>query len=61
MVLSSIHSDAGNGARLSPNISGAPQGSSRRHRYQLDLITPGNLPWDAMLLKQMRQMPNLRR
>jgi hypothetical protein len=26
--------------------------------YQLDLITPGNFPWDAMLRKQIRQMPN---
>jgi hypothetical protein len=26
--------------------------------YQLDLMTPGSFPWDAMLRKQIRQMPN---
>jgi hypothetical protein len=26
--------------------------------YQLDLITPGSRPSDAILRKQMRQMPN---
>jgi len=26
--------------------------------YQLDLITPGNFPWDAMFRKQIRQIPN---
>jgi hypothetical protein len=29
--------------------------------YQLDLMTPGSLPLEAMLRKQMRQTPNLRR
>jgi len=29
--------------------------------YQLDLITPGNLPWDAIPRKQMRHIPNLRK
>jgi hypothetical protein len=29
--------------------------------YQLDLMTPGSSPRNAMLRKQMRQMPNLRR
>ncbi|CAB5087832.1 hypothetical protein D3OALGA1CA_699 [Olavius algarvensis associated proteobacterium Delta 3] len=28
--------------------------------YQLDLITPGNCPSDAIFLKQMRHMPNFR-
>jgi hypothetical protein len=28
--------------------------------YQLDLMTPGSLPSDAMFLKQMRQIPNFR-
>jgi hypothetical protein len=27
-------------------------------RYQLDLITPGISPWEAMFLKQIRHMPN---
>jgi hypothetical protein len=26
--------------------------------YQLDFTTPGSLPWEARLRKQMRQMPN---
>jgi hypothetical protein len=30
------------------------------HHYQLDFTTPGSLPWDAISLKQMRQIPNLR-
>lgn len=29
--------------------------------YQLDLMTPGISPFKAMLRKQMRQMPNLRK
>jgi len=29
--------------------------------YQLDLITPGNLPSDANSRKQIRQMPNFRK
>jgi hypothetical protein len=29
--------------------------------HQLDFITPGSLPWEAMLRKQIRQRPNLRR
>jgi hypothetical protein len=28
--------------------------------YQLDLITPGNFPWEASSRKQIRQIPNLR-
>jgi hypothetical protein len=28
--------------------------------YQLDLITPGSLPWDARVRKQIRHIPNLR-
>jgi hypothetical protein len=26
--------------------------------YQLDFVTPGNCPKPALILKQMRQMPN---
>jgi hypothetical protein len=26
--------------------------------YQLDLTTPGSLPWEAKLRKQIRQIPN---
>jgi hypothetical protein len=26
--------------------------------YQLDLTTPGSLPWEARLRKQIRQIPN---
>jgi len=28
--------------------------------YQLDLVTPGNCPKPALILKQIRQIPNLR-
>ena len=28
--------------------------------YQLDLTTPGSLPWEARFRKQIRQMPNFR-
>lgn len=28
--------------------------------YQLDLMTPGSFPSEAIFRKQMRQMPNLR-
>jgi hypothetical protein len=26
--------------------------------YQLDFVTPGSLPWDASILKQILQIPN---
>jgi hypothetical protein len=26
--------------------------------YQLDLVTPGSLPWEARFRKQIRQIPN---
>jgi hypothetical protein len=29
--------------------------------YQLDLMTPGSLPREAMFRKQIRQMPNFRK
>jgi len=29
--------------------------------YQLDFTTPGSFPWDAMLRKQMRHIPNFRK
>jgi hypothetical protein len=28
--------------------------------YQLDLVTPGNCPKPALILKQIRQIPNFR-
>jgi hypothetical protein len=28
--------------------------------YQLDLVTPGRLPWDASVLKQILQIPAFR-
>jgi hypothetical protein len=32
--------------------------SIQKPAYQLDFTTPGNLPWDANIRKQIRQMPN---
>jgi hypothetical protein len=34
--------------------------ASRSAGYQLDLVTPGNCPCDAISRKQIRQVPNLR-
>jgi hypothetical protein len=43
------------------SVVGQPlAGASFHGVYQLDLITPGSSPSEAMLRKQIRQMPNLR-
>jgi hypothetical protein len=40
------------------NIQHPASNIQNRSFYQLDLITPGSLPSDAKLRKQMRQIPN---
>jgi len=60
MVFSSVHTGAPANAG-DTRIRGRRRRAPAPARYQLDLMTPGNLPMEAMFRKQIRQTPNFRR
>jgi len=60
MVFSSVRTIAP-AAAGDARMRGARRHSPAAGPYQLDLMTPGSLPREAMFRKQIRQIPNFRR